>query len=141
MMEYFRKIGAMDGGTVVSVASGPDHTMDYGSVFLVTTLKGEAADTTLPALAVAGQPEGVNVAEMLVVRGFATVVRHRDFEERSNYYEALLAAEAKAVKGKKKIHSQREPPVTHINDLSLQVWIGCVQNFAVRWSNGGICKL
>jgi hypothetical protein len=60
----------------------------------------------VPALAVLGQPQGTNVVEMLVVRGFATVVWHRDFEERSNYYEALLAAESKAIKGKKKIHSQ-----------------------------------
>lgn len=140
-MEYSRKIGAMDGPTPVPAAPGSDRTMDFGSVFLEAAPKAEAADTTLPALAVAGQPQGVNVAEMLVLRGFATVVRHRDFEERSNYYEALLAAESKAVKGKKKIHSQKESPVTHINDLSLQVRIGCVWNIVVRWSSGGSCRL
>ncbi|KAG0567867.1 hypothetical protein KC19_7G168000 [Ceratodon purpureus] len=118
-MEYSRKIGAMDGPIPAAAAPGSDRTMDFGSVFLVSAPKGEAADTTLPALAVPGQPQGTNIAEMLVVRGFATVVRHRDFEERSNYYEALLAAESKAIKGKKKIHSQKESPVTHINDLSL----------------------
>ena len=120
-MEYSRKIGAMDGPIPVPATAGLDRTMDFGSVFLVSVPKGEAADTTLPALAVAGAPQGTNVAEMLVVRGFATVVRHRDFEERSNYYEGLLAAESKAIKGKKKIHSQKESPVTHINDLSLPV--------------------
>jgi staphylococcal nuclease domain-containing protein 1 len=122
-MEYSRKIGAMDGPIPAPAAPGSERTMDFGSVFVVSAPKGEAADTTLPALAVPGQPQGTNVAEMLVVRGFATVVRHRDFEERSNYYEALLAAESKAIKGKKKIHSQKESPVTHVNDLSLPVVI------------------
>jgi hypothetical protein len=124
-MEYSRKIGAMDGPTPVPAAPGSDRTMDFGSVFLVAAPKGEAVDTTSSALPVSGQPTGLNVAETLVVKGFATVVRHRDFEERSNYYEALLAAESKAVKKKLKIHSQKESPVTHVNDLSLQVRIGC----------------
>lgn len=118
-MEYSRKFGATDGPTPMPVVPGSDRTMDFGSVFLVSAPKGEVADLT-PA-SVSGQPQGANVAEMLVVRGFATVVRHRDFEERSNFYDALLAAESKAVKGKKKIHSQKDSPATHINDLSLQV--------------------
>lgn len=118
-MEYSRKVGA-DGSMPGPANPGSDRTMDFGSVFLVAAPKAEAADTT-SALPVSGQPQGVNIAEMIVVRGFATVVRHRDFEERSNYYEALLAAESKAVKGKKKIHSQKESPVAHINDLSLVV--------------------
>lgn len=117
-MEYSRKFGATDGPTPMPVVPGSDRTMDFGSVFLVSAPKGEVADLT-PA-SVSGQPQGANVAEMLVVRGFATVVRHRDFEERSNFYDALLAAESKAVKGKKKIHSQKDSPATHINDLSLQ---------------------
>jgi staphylococcal nuclease domain-containing protein 1 len=126
-MEYSRKVGMTDGPTPGPANPGSDRTMDFGSVFLVSAPKAEAADTT-SALPVSGQPQGVNVAEMLVVRGFATVVRHRDFEERSNYYEALLAAESKAVKGKKKIHSQKESPVAHINDLSLVV---CTPTFPV----------
>jgi staphylococcal nuclease domain-containing protein 1 len=118
-MEYSRKMGLTDGPTPVPATPGVDRTMDFGSVFLLSVPKGEAFEMP-PSLAVAGQPQGVNVAEIIVARGFATVVRHRDFEERSNYYEALLAAEAKALKAKKKIHSQKESPVAHINDLSLQ---------------------
>lgn len=120
-MEYSRKVGLTDGPTPLPAPPGSERTMDFGSVFLVSAPKGEAAETTPPALAVAGQPQGVNVAEMVVVRGFGTVVRHRDFEERSNYYDSLLAAESKALKAKKKVHSQKESPVAHINDLSLQV--------------------
>ncbi|MBA0805899.1 hypothetical protein Gohar_005386, partial [Gossypium harknessii] len=42
-----------------------------------------------------------------------------DFEERSNYYDALLAAESRAISGKKGIHSAKDPPVTHIQDLTM----------------------
>lgn len=40
-------------------------------------------------------------------------------EERSAHYEALLTAEEKGKKDKKGLHSAREPPVHHVNDLSL----------------------
>jgi staphylococcal nuclease domain-containing protein 1 len=46
------------------------------------------------------------------------VIRHRDFEERSNFYDALLAAESRAIAGKKGIHSAKDPPVSHITDLT-----------------------
>jgi staphylococcal nuclease domain-containing protein 1 len=46
------------------------------------------------------------------------VIRHRDFEERSNFYDALLAAESRAIAGKKGIHSAKDPPVMHITDLT-----------------------
>jgi staphylococcal nuclease domain-containing protein 1 len=46
------------------------------------------------------------------------VIRHRDFEERSNYYDALLAAESRATTGKKGVHSARDPPVMHVQDLT-----------------------
>ena len=59
------------------------------------------------------------MAEMAVARGFATVVRHRHFEERSEAYEALLAAEQRAMKGKKGLHSAKDPPVAHLNDLTV----------------------
>lgn len=65
--------------------------------------------------------QGINVAEMVVGRGFATVVRHRDFEERSTYYENLVAAEARATKKKAGMHSAKEPPVAHLNDISDRV--------------------
>lgn len=99
-MEYSRKV-SLDGPTAAT-GSGDSRVMDFGSVFL-----GDDAS---------GTPE-VNVAELLVGRGFATVIRHRDFEERSNHYDALLAAESRAISGKKGIHSARDPPVMHITDL------------------------
>ncbi|KAJ6748290.1 RIBONUCLEASE [Salix purpurea] len=62
--------------------------------------------------------QGINVAELVVSRGFGTVIRHRDFEERSNFYDALLAAESRAIAGKKGIYSAKDPPVSHITDLT-----------------------
>ncbi|CAI5530516.1 unnamed protein product [Closterium sp. Naga37s-1] len=117
-MEYTRKMPPMEAG-------GPEgRNMEFGSAFLLTG-KTDAAAPAAPSTTASGDaapavpPGGVNVAEMLVTRGLATVVRHRDFEERSSQYDALLAAEAKAIKGKKNIHSNKDAPATHINDLSL----------------------
>ncbi|XP_009775764.1 ribonuclease TUDOR 1 [Nicotiana sylvestris] len=112
-MEYSRKVGMADGPG--APASGTDsRVMDFGSVFLAS----KDGDDASPAPSAAGnQLAGVNVAELLVGRGFATVVRHRDFEERSNYYDALLSAESRAISGKKGMHSPKEPPVMHVTDL------------------------
>lgn len=93
---------------------------DFGSVFLQSPVKGDGEDATSSVSSTAGsQPAGVNVGELVVARGFGTVIRHRDFEERSNYYDALLAAESRAIAGKKGIHSARDPPVMHITDLTM----------------------
>ncbi|XP_009617883.1 ribonuclease TUDOR 1-like [Nicotiana tomentosiformis] len=112
-MEYSRKVGMADG--TGAPASGTDsRVMDFGSVFLAS----KDGDDASPAPSAAGnQLAGVNVAELLVGRGFATVVRHRDFEERSNYYDALLSAESRAISGKRGMHSPKEPPVMHVTDL------------------------
>ncbi|KAF7840208.1 ribonuclease TUDOR 1-like [Senna tora] len=116
-MEYSRKVGPADGSTV---PSGPadSRVMDFGTVFLVSPVKVEGDDA--PSAPPAGsQQTGVNVAELVVGRGFGTVIRHRDFEERSNYYDALLAAESRATSGRKGIHSAKDPPVMHITDLTI----------------------
>jgi len=86
--------------------------MDFGSVFFVVPAK-DGDDAPAPGT----QQLGNNLAELLVARGFATVIRHRDFEERSNYYDDLLGAESRAISGKKGIHSAKDPPVMHITDL------------------------
>ncbi|XP_019188827.1 PREDICTED: ribonuclease TUDOR 1 isoform X1 [Ipomoea nil] len=113
-MEYSRKVNMADGA--VPATNGADsRVMDFGSVFLVSKDGDEASSA--PS-AVTNQQVGVNFAELLVARGFATVIRHRDFEERSNYYDALLSAESRAVAGKKGMHSPKEPPVMHITDLT-----------------------
>ncbi|OIT07317.1 PREDICTED: ribonuclease TUDOR 1-like [Nicotiana attenuata] len=111
-MEYSRKVSMADGP--VPSASADSRIMDFGTVFLAS----KDGEDVSPAPSAAGsQQAGVNVAELLVGRGFATVVRHRDFEERSNYYDALLAAESRAISGKKGMHSPKEPPVMHVTDL------------------------
>ena len=81
---------------------------------------GDDAPSSAPPTA--SQQTGVNVAELVVARGFGTVIRHRDFEERSNYYDVLLAAEARATSSKKGIHSNKDSPVMHITDLTTMSW-------------------
>lgn len=116
-MEYSRKVGMVDGPTSGAADS---RVFDFGSVFLQSPVKGDGEDATSSVSSTAGsQPAGVNVGELVVARGFGTVIRHRDFEERSNYYDALLAAESRAIAGKKGIHSARDPPVMHITDLTM----------------------
>ncbi|KAH0688356.1 hypothetical protein KY285_019104 [Solanum tuberosum] len=112
-MEYSRKVNMAD-GSAAPASSADSRVMDFGTVFLAS----KDGDDASPAPSAAGnQLAGVNVAELLVSRGFATVVRHRDFEERSNYYDALLSAESRATSGKKGIHSPKEAPVMHVTDL------------------------
>ncbi|KAJ4847923.1 Translin-1 [Turnera subulata] len=111
-MEYSRKVEGPAAGP------GDSRVMDFGSVFLLSPSKGEADEVSATPSTAGSQPDGANVAELIVSRGFGTVIRHRDFEERSNYYDALLAAESRAMSGKKGIHSARDPPVMHITDLT-----------------------
>mmetsp|Transcript_31827 Transcript_31827/g.38496 ORF Transcript_31827/g.38496 Transcript_31827/m.38496 type:complete len:905 (-) Transcript_31827:461-3175(-) len=101
-MEYSRKIPPPESAP----AGTPEMTMDFGTV----TFEG----------GVTGEDATANIAEMLVVRGLASCINHRGDEERSFHYDALLAAEARAQKAKKGIHSNKEPPSANINDLSLR---------------------
>ncbi|XP_051119159.1 ribonuclease TUDOR 2-like [Andrographis paniculata] len=112
-MEYSRKVPLADGATGASASAADSRVMDFGSVFLVNPTK-DGDDATSGAT----QQPGANIAELLVARGYATVVRHRDFEERSNYYDALLSAESRAISGKKGMHSAKDPPVRHVTDLT-----------------------
>ncbi|KAK7316871.1 hypothetical protein RJT34_00642 [Clitoria ternatea] len=116
-MEYSRKVAPTDGSAVSSVGAD-NRVMDFGSVFLSSTAKVDTDDTPSSAPPSGSQQTGVNIAELIVGRGFGTVIRHRDFEERSNYYDALLAAESRAISGKKGIHSAKDSPVMHITDLT-----------------------
>lgn len=116
-MEYSRKVTMGDGPTAAT-GSGDLRVMDFGSVFELSSNGGDT-DEVPPASSAAGsQQAGVNIGELMVSRGYGTVIRHRDFEERSNYYDALLAAESRASAMKRGVHSNKEPPVTHITDLS-----------------------
>ncbi|KAI4336418.1 hypothetical protein L6164_014947 [Bauhinia variegata] len=113
-MEYSRKVSPAEGSTLPG-----DILMDFGSVFLLSPGKGNGDDAPSSASPAGSQQSGVNVSELVVARGFGTVIRHRDFEERSNYYDALLSAESRAISGKKGIHSAKDPPVMHITDLTM----------------------
>ena len=60
------------------------------------------------------------VAELLLVRGLAQIVRHRTDDERSAHYESLMNAEASGKNSKKGLHNKsKEPPAHHYNDVSL----------------------
>ncbi|GAB6033374.1 hypothetical protein CHUAL_013139 [Chamberlinius hualienensis] len=61
----------------------------------------------------------INVAEALVLKGLATIVRYRqDDDQRSSRYDDLLAAESKAIKSGKGMHSKQEIPIHRVADLS-----------------------
>ena len=62
---------------------------------------------------------GVNVAEALVSKGYATVVRYAaGNDQRSGKYDDLLAAEEKALKTAKGLHDKKNVPVHRVSDMS-----------------------
>ncbi|XP_077528876.1 staphylococcal nuclease domain-containing protein 1 [Haemaphysalis longicornis] len=62
---------------------------------------------------------GINVAEALVGKGLATVVRYRqDDDQRSQFYNDLLAAEMKAQKSARGLHSKKDASVHRVVDLA-----------------------
>lgn len=62
---------------------------------------------------------GVNVAEALISKGLATVLRHRqDDDQRSSCYDELLSAETRAAKNAKGLHSKEDRPIHRVADLS-----------------------
>lgn len=62
---------------------------------------------------------GSNVAEALISKGLATVIRYRqDDDQRSSKYDELLAVEAQAVKQAKGVHAKKDIPAHRINDLT-----------------------
>nr|CAD7596914.1 unnamed protein product [Timema genevievae] len=62
---------------------------------------------------------GVNVAEAMVSKGLATVVRYRqDDDQRSSHYDELLAAEMKAAKSGSGVHSKKNIPNHRVADVS-----------------------
>lgn len=64
-----------------------------------------------------------NVAEALVSKGLATVIRYRaDDDQRSSKYDLLLAAEERAKKKGVGLHSKKDPPIHRVADVS---GVGC----------------
>ncbi|KAG5893662.1 hypothetical protein JTB14_028816 [Gonioctena quinquepunctata] len=61
---------------------------------------------------------GKNIAESLVFKGLATVVKYRaDDDQRSSKYDSLLAAENKAVKDQVGVHSKKEAPPLRVTEI------------------------
>lgn len=105
-MEYSRRINISNGHAADKTNIVDTRVLDYGSVFLPSQ-SGSS-----------GNLFGANVAELLLSRGFADITRHRDYEERSHHYDALLAAYSRAEKAKKGYHAKKYYPATHMNDLT-----------------------
>lgn len=105
-MEYSRRINISNGHAADKTNIVDTRVLDYGSVFL-------PSQSGSP-----GNLFGANVAELLLSRGFADITRHRDYEERSQHYDALLAAYSHAEKAKKGYHAKKYYPATHMNDLT-----------------------
>lgn len=123
-MEYSKKIPVQGVQSVPSKEATQERTVDFGSVFVgghgangANGTANSAANST--AKGAAGEANNAaNVAEMLLIRGLATTVKHRADDERSAYFERLFAAEENGKSSKKGIHSGKEAPVTRVNDLS-----------------------
>lgn len=61
----------------------------------------------------------INIAEALISKGLATVLWHKqDDDQRSSCYDDLLAAETRANKNGKGLHSKKDVPSHRIADLS-----------------------
>ena len=129
-LEYARDLGGGGGANANANANangGGNNTQqraEFGTVLIPADESDVAANSTSTD-APGGDPthtparSGANAAEMLVLRGLATVVRHRGDEERSAHYDDLVAAEQRAMKGRKGVHRKdREPPARHVNDVS-----------------------
>lgn len=99
-MEYTRKV-QLTGGE--GAPSGEDRVLAFGNVELLGAKEGEDK----------------NAAEMVVARGFASVIRHRTDEERSSVYEKLMELEEAAKTAKRGMHSNKEVTLPRLNDVSL----------------------
>lgn len=63
---------------------------------------------------------GQNIAETMVSKGLATVVKYRaDDDQRSSKYDDLKAAEDKAQKAQCGLHAKKDIPIHRINDLTV----------------------
>lgn len=62
---------------------------------------------------------GINIAEALVSKGLATVIRYRqDDDQRSSKYDILLTAEERAKKKGVGLHSKKEPPIHRVAEVA-----------------------
>uniref|UniRef100_A0A0D3FVE8 Ribonuclease n=1 Tax=Oryza barthii TaxID=65489 RepID=A0A0D3FVE8_9ORYZ len=109
-MEYSRRINIADGQIAGPRTNSTEtRVLEYGSVFLPSSshADGETATSSYSS----NNQLGINVAALLLSRGLADITRHRDYEDRSHHYDALIAAHARAEKTKKGYHSKKERAV------------------------------
>merc|ERR1712055_416925 len=87
-------------------------TADYIQPANTSASGGEFPEKTCCTVTIGG----VNVAEALVSKGLATVVRYAaDNDQRSSKYDDLLAAEDKAMKSKKGMHQGKNTPTHRVS--------------------------
>ncbi|EDV26392.1 uncharacterized protein TRIADDRAFT_49990 [Trichoplax adhaerens] len=83
------------------------------------TIVVKLADNTTKKITFSSLRPPSNVAEALIGKGYATVLRHRsDDEQRSLRYDDLFSAEMRAQKGSKGLHSKNESSALRIADVS-----------------------
>ena len=106
-MEYNRKIPSTTPASASTTTTTDENNrvMSFGTVTITEKSQG-------------GEVKVNNVAELLLVRGFAQVVKHRGDEERSAHYEELVNAEDAGKKGKKGMWSSKEPSAPRLNDVT-----------------------
>ncbi|KAL0028628.1 hypothetical protein WJX79_006551, partial [Trebouxia sp. C0005] len=103
---------AVGGAVAAEAAKAKGTTADQRDMAFATVTLAEKDNN--------GQQKSSNVAELLLVRGLAQIVRHRTDDERSAHYESLMNAEASGKNSKKGLHNKtKEPPAHHYNDVSL----------------------
>lgn len=62
--------------------------------------------------------QGANLAELLISRGLAVRIRHKqDDDNRSSQYDELVAAEQKAIKAQKGTFCKSVPPMVRVSEL------------------------
>lgn len=94
-----------------------------------------------------------NIAESMISKGLATVIRHKkDDDDRSSQYDLLLVAEVNAIAQLKGLHNPVDPVMVRVNDASESLmkakqflpWlqkskkIGCIVDFC---ASGGRFKV
>ncbi|RHY33831.1 hypothetical protein DYB32_001561 [Aphanomyces invadans] len=98
-VEYERNNAQNDAGSLLT----------FASVFLEPAAQKKKGDSA-PA-------ERINLGEQLLLDGFGEVVRHKQDEEKSGYYDALVAAEAAARAAKRGQFSGKPSPEARVTDL------------------------
>jgi endonuclease YncB( thermonuclease family) len=115
--EYTKAIAGNDSREV------PEKIIEFGTIALIGEAVKKPPRYNNHGIPIEQEPDDVpNLAELLVVRGLASVVRHRENELRSHRYDDLLVAESKAIQLKKGVHSPKDAPIPHdLNDASENV--------------------